>query len=224
MPGSIEKAIPAANGRSLPADDVGLLVHRKPDAVAGAVHEKLRQPGLGQHLAGGGVDLLGGYPRTDRVERRPLGSLQYRILLRDIVLRLADAVGARRVGVVSGLVGAPDVDDDDVTGLQFAIRIAVVRVGAVRAGADDDEGHLRVPFGDNGFGDIGGDVGLGAARNRNSGTRACTRSIAEPALRSASISHSSLTIRSVRSTSVASTGSTPSTRPAATRAAPASNR
>ena len=46
---------------------------------------------------------------------------------------------------------------------------------------------------------------------RNSGTRACTRSMAAPALRSASTSHSSLTIRNSRSTSVASTGSTPST-------------
>ena len=46
---------------------------------------------------------------------------------------------------------------------------------------------------------------------RNSGTRACTRSMAAPALRSASISAASLIIRSSRSTSVASTGSTPST-------------
>ena len=46
---------------------------------------------------------------------------------------------------------------------------------------------------------------------RNSGTRACTRSIAAPALRSASISAASLIIRSRRSTSVASTGTTPST-------------
>ena len=46
---------------------------------------------------------------------------------------------------------------------------------------------------------------------RNSGTRACTRSIAAPALRSASISAASLIIRSRRNTSVASTGTTPST-------------
>ena len=46
---------------------------------------------------------------------------------------------------------------------------------------------------------------------RNSGTRACTRSIAAPALRRASISAASLIIRSRRSTSVASTGTTPST-------------
>ena len=65
--------------------------------------------------------------------------------------------------MVSGLVRASDIDDDDVTDLQFTIRITVVRVGGVRAGADDNECHLRMTFGDNGFGDIGGDVGLGAA-------------------------------------------------------------
>ncbi len=36
-----------------------------------------------------------------------------------------------------------------------------MRVGTMRAGADDDECHLRMSFGDNGFGDVGGDVGLG---------------------------------------------------------------
>ena len=42
----------------------------------------------------------------------------------------------------------------------------MVRVGAVRARPDDDERHLRMPFGDNRFGDVGGDVGLGAARHQ----------------------------------------------------------
>ena len=40
-----------------------------------------------------------------------------------------------------------------------------MRVGAVWAGADDDEGDLGMPFGDNGFGDVGGDVGFGAPRH-----------------------------------------------------------
>ena len=66
--------------------------------------------------------------------------------------------------MVSGFVAAADVDDDDVTDLQFAVRVAVMRVGSVRSGADDDERHLRMSFGDNRFGDIGGDVGLGPAR------------------------------------------------------------
>ena len=54
-------------------DDVGLLVHRQPDAVAGAVHEVLGQSGVGQHVAGGGVDLLGGDPRADRGDGRAAG-------------------------------------------------------------------------------------------------------------------------------------------------------
>ncbi|SHT34758.1 Uncharacterised protein [Mycobacteroides abscessus subsp. abscessus] len=43
----------------------------------------------------------------------------------------------------------------------------------------------------------------------NSGTRACTRSMAAPALRSASISEASLTMRNRRSTPVAKTGTVP---------------
>ena len=38
-----------------------------------------------------------------------------------------------------------------------------MRVGAVRPRADDDERHLRMSFGDNGFGNVSGDVGLGTA-------------------------------------------------------------
>jgi len=34
-------------------------VDRQPDTVSGAVHEKLSESGLGQNIAGGGVDLLG---------------------------------------------------------------------------------------------------------------------------------------------------------------------
>ena len=40
----------------------------------------------------------------------------------------------------------------------------MVRVGAVRAGSDDHECRFRMPLGHNGVGDIGGHVGLGAAR------------------------------------------------------------
>ena len=66
-------------------------------------------------------------------------------------------------------------------------------------------------FGDNGFGDISGDVSLGPTGTRNSGTLACTRSMAAPALRSASTSAACLTIRSPRNTSVANTGNSPRT-------------
>ena len=42
----------------------------------------------------------------------------------------------------------------------------MVRVGAVRARSDDDERHLRMAFGDNGFGDVRGHVGLGPPRHQ----------------------------------------------------------
>ncbi len=170
------------------------------------------RPGLGEHVAGGGVDLLGGHARANRVQRRRAGPAAAPNTVRPHrdSARRGCTCGCESE-LYPGSYRAADIDDDDVTGLQFAIRILVMRVCAVRSGADDDERHLRMPFGDNGFGDVGGDVGLGAAGIRNSGTRACTRSMAAPALRSASISPCSLTIRSPRSTSVASTGSTPST-------------
>ena len=53
--------------------------------------------------------------------------------------------------------------------LQLAVGALVVRVGAVGARPDDDERHLRMPLGDNRFGDVGGHVGLGAARHQELG-------------------------------------------------------
>ena len=45
----------------------------------------------------------------------------------------------------------------------------MVRVGAVGPGTDDDERHLRMPFGDNRLRDVGGHVGLGAAGHQELG-------------------------------------------------------
>ncbi len=112
------------------------------------------------------------------VDRRLLGALQHRVAPRDLGVGLADAVRTGGVGVVSGFVGAADVDDDDVAGAQFAVGALVVRVGAVRPRADDDERDLRMPFGDNGFGDVGGHVGLGTAGHqelRHAGVHAVDR-------------------------------------------------
>ena len=53
--------------------------------------------------------------------------------------------------------------------LQLAVGALVVRVGAVGARPDDDERHLRMTLGDNRFGDVGGDVGLGAAGHQELG-------------------------------------------------------
>ena len=57
--------------------DVGLLVHVETDAVSGAVYEPLPQPGRGDRLAGGGVDLLGGDARSHGLHRALLSVLQY---------------------------------------------------------------------------------------------------------------------------------------------------
>ena len=53
---------------------------RQPDSVAGAVNEVLRESGLGQHIAGCGVDLFGRHSGTHRRHRSSLGALQDRVL------------------------------------------------------------------------------------------------------------------------------------------------
>ncbi|CNV97035.1 Uncharacterised protein [Mycobacterium tuberculosis] len=80
--------------------------------------------------------------------------------------------------MVSRPIRAADVDDNDVTLPQFAVRISVMRVGAVRPGTHDDERYLRMPFGDNCFGDVGGYVGFRSARDqklRHSGMHSIDR-------------------------------------------------
>ena len=158
--------MPGFERQVVAGDDVGLLVHREPDAVTRAVHERIGKPLVCQHVAGHGVHLLCGHAGPHRFDRGLLGALQHRVPPRHLGIGLTDAVGAGGVGVVAGFVRASDVDDDDVAGPQFAVRTLVVRVRAVRARPDDDERDLRMPFCDNGFGDISGDVGFGAARHK----------------------------------------------------------
>ena len=126
------------------------------------MHEILSQTSLRQHIAGGGVDRLGAHTGTHSFHCGGLRTLQHRVVSGDLRIRLAEAVGAGAVGVVSGLDRAADVDDDDIAGLQFPVGAFVVRVRAVWSGADDDERGLRMAFGDNGVGDIGGHFSLGA--------------------------------------------------------------
>ena len=116
----------------MPGDDVGLLVHRQPDAVTCAVHERLRQTFGGQHVARHGVHLLRGHPGPHRLDGGLLGALQHRVPSGHFGIGLTDAVGAGGVGVVARFVRAADVHHHDVAGAQFAVRALVVRVGAVR--------------------------------------------------------------------------------------------
>ena len=122
------------------------------------------RPASAEHVARHRVHLLRGYTGPHRIDGGPLGTLQHRVPPCHFGVRLPDAVGAGRVGVVAGFVRPADVDDDDVAGPQLTVRALVVRVGAVRAGPDDDERHFRMPLGHNRFGDVRGDVSLGAAR------------------------------------------------------------
>ena len=76
-----------------------------------------------------------------------------------------------------------------------------MRVGCVRPRADDDERDLRMSLGDNGVGDVGGDVGLGPARDQE---------LRDPGMYAVERRASSLIIRSDRRMSVARIGNTPS--------------
>ena len=108
--------------------------------------------------------MLRGYTGPHRIDGRLLGTLQHRVPPGNFGVRLPDTVGAGRVGVVARFVRPTDVDHNDVARPQFTVRALVVRVGAVRAGPDDDERHFRMPLGHNRFGNVRGDVSLGAAR------------------------------------------------------------
>ena len=143
--------------------------------MARAVHEVLRQAGLGQYIPGRGVDLFGSDTGTHRCHRSGLRSLEHRVLRGDLVGRLAEAVGAGGIRVVSGFHRSADIDDDDVTGLQDPIGTFVVWVGAVRTRSDDDKRRLRMALCHNRFGDVGSNLSLGTPRCekfRNAGMNA----------------------------------------------------
>ena len=115
--------------------------------------------------AGRGVDQLGGHPGPDGGDGALLRVLQRRVGLLDPGRRLgADGVGAGAVGVVAARQRAADVDDHDVAALDHPVRHVVVRAGAVRARADDDERGRGVALLDDRRGDVRADLRLGAAR------------------------------------------------------------
>ena len=86
----------------------------------------------------------------------------------------------------------------------------MVRIGAVRAGRDDDEGGFRMPLGHNRFRDIGRDIRLGAT-----GPKELVDPGVHPIDRHACFAENVdprqglLAIRSERITAVASTGVSP---------------
>src|SRR5699024_8992038 len=82
------------------------------------------------------------------------------VALRRLGAGFAEAVGARRIGVVPGFDRAADVDHDHVAAFEAAVRHFVVRVGAVRPGTDDDELGRGVAFVDYRGGDVVVDLAL----------------------------------------------------------------
>src|SRR6185436_2689417 len=94
--------------------------------------------GVGDHLARGAVDLLAGYAGPHGLEAGLLGAPDDLVHLALLVGRLADVHAARGVRAVAVLQPA-EVEDDHVAVLDPAVTRLVVRVGAVRARADDRE-------------------------------------------------------------------------------------
>ena len=143
----------------LALDHVRRFVRGGADAVAGAVDELLAVPRVGDHLPGGPVDLLARDARPDRLDARLLGLPHDLVHLADLGGRLADADGAAGVRAVA-VHQAAEVEDDRVARLDRPVAGLVVRVGAVRAGADDGEVDLLVPELAQQPRQVGGDVGL----------------------------------------------------------------
>src|SRR3954452_325913 len=153
------EAHPGLDRVLLPLDHVGRLVRGHPDPVPDAMDEAVAVAGVGDHPARGAVDLLAGHAGAHRLVARLLRAPHH---LEDLALlrgRLADVDRARRVGAVAVLEPA-EVEHDHVTRLDPPVARLVMRVGAVRARADDGEVDLAVAVLEEQRREIGGDLGL----------------------------------------------------------------
>src|SRR6476620_7381552 len=131
-------------GLLLALDHVRRLVRRDADAVTGAMDELGAVPRLGDDRTRHPVDLLAGHAGPDGVEARLLGGPHDVVHLLHLVARFTDRHRARRVRTVA-VPQPPEVQHDRVAGLDHAVAGLVVRIGAVRSGADDGEVDLLVP-------------------------------------------------------------------------------
>ena len=131
--------------------------------MPGAVDEQLPEPGRGEVLACGGIDLADRDPRSDGLACQALRLLQHRVRLGDLGGGLAHRVGPGAVGVIAAGQRPADVHHHDVPGLDHPVGHPVVRVGAVRARADDHELGAREPLGLDGGGDELAHLRLGPA-------------------------------------------------------------
>ena len=115
MPGSSEKVMPASERGGVAADEVGPLVAVHADAVAEAVGEVVvvgAVAGIGDDLAGGGVDRVAGHAGTRGGKRRRLRAMDDVEDILHLVGGLAEDKGARDVGFIA-LDRAAVVDQDD---------------------------------------------------------------------------------------------------------------
>ena len=205
MPGSIEKHMPGSSGCVSPSTMYGGSCVVSADAVADAVDEVLAVAGVGDHLRAARSISWQATPGPDGLEAGLLGCADDLVDLALLVGRLADVDRAGRVRAVAVLEAA-EVEHDHVAVLDRPLAGLVVRVGAVRARADDGEVDLRVAVLAQQLGEIGGDLGL--ACGRRSGPRGSPRSVASaaaPAAASRSSSSASLIARSMGSAAVIDT-------------------
>ena len=134
-------------------------MRRQADSVPGPVDEPLAVARIGDHPAGGAVDLLARDPGPHGLEAGLLGALDDLVHVALLVGRLAHVHRARRVRAVT-VHDPAEVEDDHVALLDHARSELVVRVGAVRPRADEGELDLRVAVCLQGVGEVRRDLGL----------------------------------------------------------------
>ena len=132
MPGSMLNAWPGCERQVVAGDDVRVLVRLDADAVAGAVDEPVAEPGVGDHVARGGVDVLARRADGRRPHRPLLRVDEHRVGVAHLGVGLAHDEHARDVGAVAAHRAA-EVAQHDVAGADHAVAGLVVRARAVRA-------------------------------------------------------------------------------------------
>ena len=132
---------------SVAPDEVGGLMDRKTDAVAGPVRQAGKpvvrpKPRPLEHRPRGGVDVLARHPGPRRVEGRLLRLLLQRPDRSLFVARLAEHIGTGDIAVIA-FDGAAGVDQHHVAFLEVAFAGKTVREGGGAAELDDAEAAAR---------------------------------------------------------------------------------
>ena len=163
--------MPTTRGDAVADDDVGVLVLLDADAVAGAVDEPLAVPGVGDDVAGGGVDGLRRGADPAGRHRGGLGLVEHRVDLGHLGGRLTGDDAAGDVGAVAGAAfgehGAAEVAQHDLAGGDDPRARLVVGAGRVLAGRHDGEVHPLVALGQDAAAEVGRHLGLGAPDERD---------------------------------------------------------